>query len=1027
MGLGPTDIARLMLIWCSSSMNRQRVGGARVQACIFAAASFPEPSILMVRSVFDEWSVPQEGVMIGESVPEAAWRGLDEEVGIRVDDPGGERQLATQRDLRFLGRIALPPDRHGERPIADNVGDGPLSLVTMRAKAYWGAFLIFRSQLDVVATPNGREVDAVEWCSFDDAIERVSGSVRDGKAALITEGIETVASHLPERRPRARWHPSDFIVHGRYCGSHHIVEELEDLRAAWGAKALVLVVFREDTFFRPLLRLAHEDGERLEELQECLTAEMTFERPSREHSDDGGPRATAELLGSVPRAALGLEDVPPVFLSRLEQTTPRNVDDPRPPVSRPASFHVIAFGGNPPAPDSSALERLQLMVNSSAPVIAHRELEAQTDLRKSLTATEHTWHERRSGALRASDPEIAPPEGGSEELAPPDEPGDPEDGYEEMLLDLALKTTRSSVGNIYLASRDGQSLSLVAQRGNEHAIAELVPDEEKGKPGNPKVLPGVVGRVYARGRALIINDIQDYERANSHVKFLSVLRDPRLRPYAELAVPIEQGPFASSVPPLSAPPKSEPIGVINVERVWPRDSAAGDFTPTDLATLQTIALLYALRRAGSLTAFSADSLAWLTEATALTPPNTSWADPPDDPLSDIPIDMRSAQSTLAYIAKRIYELTRSTSVTIRVVTPDQLELTRFVTEPEERLLDDHKTIRIDAPDSVNAWVARTGTPCYIPNMLDHPTRLFPGLGGVIEIQQRDGIRSELCLPIKAHGRLVGTLNLESQHRSDYPDDVAAVVGALAQQVGLAISQSRRNDERRLFSFQARQASQAHRVLKRIDDLEGLLKTNEQLRETKFGEELSRVIASIREASDPELAKPFDVEPVEDGVALARELIDGLLAKPGYRGHLNVRGLPPDDMKVPELVGQILTLAVDELLRNALKVVSRNSRLPFKANIRFEEIHRAGRPYLRVEIANPITAPLPAKTERRLYRGPIRSDRTHIGAFVVGSFVRSVGGEVYVNENGPDYFGVRMELPSAPAGTTPDPQLAGATP
>lgn len=1030
--MGPTDLVRLAVIWCSSGMNRQRVSGARVQACVFAATNNPEPSILMVRSVFDEWSVPQEGVMIGESVPAAAWRGLDEEVGIRVDDPGGERQLATQRDLRYLGRVSLPPERHGERPTADNVGDGPLSLITMRAKAYWGVFLTLRSQRDVVATPNGREVDAVEWCSFEDALERISGTVREEKAELINNGIAIAASHLPERRLPDRWQPGDFIVQGRYCGPHQIVEELEELRAAWGSKALVLIVFREDTFFRPLLRLAHEDRDSLYELQATLSAQTTFEHIARGQEGDPEPHAEDELLESLPRQALGLDDIEPAFLSRLEQSTPRNVDDPRPPVSRPASFHLIAFGGEPAAAaGTSALERLQLMINSSAPVVAHRELEAQSDLRKSLIASElglrgkprraETEADGSSEFQLASSASRAHTRPGTRDA--PGSPSEEDNGYAGMLLDLALKATRSSVGNIYLANRDGRTLRLEAQRGNENVISELVP-LQKGKPDDG-VLPGVVGRVYERRRALIINDVEDYERANSHAYFLSVT-NPELRAYAELAVPIEQGPFSSTAPPFQELPNSRPIGVLNVERVLPHDSAAGDFTPTDLSTLQTIALFYALRRATSLTAFSADSLAWLTEATALNPQNTFWTDPPDDPLSDVPLDMLSARPTLAHIAKRIFELTRSHSVTIRVVTPDQLGLTRFVSEPAARLDDDQTTIKIDEPKSVNAWVARTGWPCYIPNMRNHPTRPFPGLDGVAKIPQRSEIRSELCLPIKAHGRLVGTLNLESQHRNDYPDDVAAVVRALAQQVGLAISQARRNDERRLFSFQARQASQAHRVLGQVDDLERLVNSHDDLRRTKFTRDVEDIIRSIRRASDPELARPFDVEPVGGTSTPALEVVRQLLEKPRNAGHLSIRELPPAGMRLPELVSQVLTLAGDELLRNALRIASQNRNLPFFVIVRFAPINRAGRAYLRAEVANPLAMPLPPELVRRLYRGPIHSDRTHMGAFVVGSFVRSVGGEVYVVENGPNYFRVRLELPADAATVAAEPLGGGAS-
>lgn len=999
--MGPTDLVRLAVIWCSSRMNRHRVSGARIQACVFAVTNNPEPSILMVRSVYDEWSVPQEGVMIDETIDEAAWRGLEEEVGIRIDDPGAERQLATQKDVRYLGRAELPEERWGERPIADNVGDGVLSLVTMKAKAYWGVFLLFRSQHELVAAANDREIDAVEWCSFDTAHERVSATVREPKAELIREGLQLAQGHLPQRRLPLLWQPSDFIVHGHYCSPHQIVEELEELRLAWESKALVLIVFREDTFFRPLLRLAHEDQDALDDLQQKLSDETSFEQLGRE-SDESMPYRE-EILSSLPRRALGLEDFEATVLGRFEQSTPRSMEDLRLPISRPASFYLIAFGGEPATDRPTALERLQLMINSSAPVIAHRELEAQTDLRKSLIEEELNLRKRKRQTPRATRPREVN-----------EQPARGTDDYAQALLDLALKATRSSVGNIYLASRDGESLELEVERGNVNPIFKLVPIQAGHS--EKSLLPGVVGRVYERQRPLIINDVEDYERANPHAYFLTVT-PPERPPYAELAVPIEQGLLASSSHPDPELPNPRPIGVLNVERVLPQDSAAGDFTPTDLSTLQTIALFFALRRSGRLTAFSADSLAWLTEATALNPQNTLWTDPPEDPARDIPLDMLSARPTLAHIAKRIFELTRSHSVTIRVVTPDQLRLIRFVSWPPARLDDDLATIRIDHKKSVNAWVARTGMPCYIPNLQNRPTQPFPELEGVIELPNRGTIRSELCLPIKAHGRLIGTLNLESRHRSDYPEDVAAVVKALAQQVGLAISQARRNDERRLFSFQARQASQAHRVLGRVDDLENLVESHEELRDSRFASEIDEIIGSIRLASDPELSRPFDIEPVGGSSTPVHQIIQRVLDKPSNKGHVTVRALPPSDMELPELVGQVLKLAADELLRNALRILSQNLNLPFTVKARFVPITRAGRLYLRAEIVNPIAAPLREELVRRLYRGPIRGDRTHMGAFVVGSFVRSVGGEVYVSENGTvsknesGYFGVRLELPA----------------
>jgi GAF domain-containing protein len=1000
---------RVAGLWLSSPINRQRLRGARAQVCVFAIAHHPEPSILMVNSMFGDknWMPPQEGIMLEESVEEAAWRCLDEEVEICVDDPSRRRNVATLRNTHFLGRLALPEDRHGERPIADDIGEGPLSVIPMKAKAYWAAILVFRSQYDVSAAANRREVDAVEWCSFEDARHRIDGTVRKEKAVLLHEGLDHAERSLPTRPPRITWHPQDFIVGGRYCDSHHIVDELEDLRRARGAKALVLLALRETTVFRPLLRLAHADRERLQELQELLVSRSDLTSVARRGASRENLKQS--LVAALPLEELGLEGIETTLLERIEQPTPHPASDPRPPLTRPASVVVLAFGGKPSKSEESALDALLLMVNASAPVIAHRELQAQTDLRLSLAEAETDWyHESRrpsqspslSSRIDTHDPE--------------DENEWHPDNYAKRLLRLALEVTHSSVGNLYVAKRDGRSLKLVAQVLNDVAIEELSPADDD-KP------IGVVERVYERGRALIINDVEDYQRMNPDAQYLSVIGDPSLEPYAELAVPIVQGPFASSVPPPGLPPPAKPIGVLNVERVRPTDTRAGDFTPSDLAALQTIAFLYALRRAGSLTMASATSLASLTQQNALAPASDALEllDEPD--IADVPVDLMSARKSLSLITGQIYALTRSSSVAIRIVTPDQSRLVRFVAFPQERLRDEHGIIPISAQGSVNAWVARTGLPCYIPNVTARWGSQFDGLGGVLRVANRQRLRSELCLPISVQGRVLGTLNLESAQPSDYPDDVVAVVKAMAEQAGVAIAQARRADEWRLFAIHAEQTRRSHRVLKKVGKFNEWLEKHDYKLSEGAAREARKRADAISAAADPLRRATLAGPTLSGSPQSARAAVEEAMRQSNIAArYLDIRDLPPADLTLPELSSHVLTIALTEVLQNAANHVSGNTNLPFMVRVRHRCERRGALDYLCLEVTSRVEEALDQETVDLLYRRPVARDRTHIGAYVAGSYVRSVGGEIYVAENGPKYFTAALELPVTFATLTPDP-------
>jgi len=937
-----------------------------------------------------------------ESIEDAAWRCLDEEVGLQVDDPGRRRQIATLRDTRFLATLALPPDRRGERPVADDVGDGPLSLVELRAKAYWLTTLLFRSQSDVSAVANGREVDAVEWCTLAQARQRIVESARPEKAEVLEAALEHAERTLPDTHPVPVWQPEDFIVHGRFCDSAFIVSEIEQLRSARGSNALILIAYRESTLFRPLLRIAHHDSDHVLEMQELLTKETRITTVAGRTQRT--PELVAELVEGLPLDQLGLSDRAPSVLLRTEQSAPRTSDEPSLPVARPASIIVLAFSGKEARNERAILDRLLLMVNATAPVIAHRELESHTHLREQLASLERRWQTKaerstvQAGTRRVSS---------TSELPDSWHP----DGYATMLLDLALRVTNSSVGNLYMVNREATRLKLVAQRGNEKLIRELHLDKKEP--------PSVVVRVYKRGRAIITNDVVDYRRLNGYI---SVVTDPELEPYAELAVPIDQGPFASSVPPGRAAPPPPPIGVINVERVRPRDSAAGAYTPSDLASLQTVAFLYALRRAGSLTAGSAESLARLTQLSALGPIRAETA-PSEEPMpADIPRDLIPARKGLEAIVMQIYNFTRSTSVTIRVFTPDQSGLVRFVAAPRQRLRDDQRVIPIGSHESVNVVVARSGLPRYIPDLAVQPTAGVAGLDGILKISGRPAPRSELCLPIAVHGRIVGTLNLESLQRSNYTDDVTAVVTALAAQAGLVIAQARRHDEWRLFSYHASQTRKAHRVLRHTRALGEWLEEGSHGMSTGDWLAARKRIADIEYAADPE-RRPSTTDDKHLGRhQAALGAIDEAIKRSRVPERVECRGRERLSLRLSELAADVLTIAITELLRNAGQVVSATSALPFAIRLRCQEVRRATSKYVRIAVTNQILEPLNDELVQDLYRRAVRQDRLHVGAYMIGSYVRSVGGAIWVAENGrpappagelddePMYFTVALEIP-----------------
>jgi two-component system, cell cycle sensor histidine kinase and response regulator CckA len=117
---------------------------------------------------------------------------------------------------------------------------------------------------------------------------------------------------------------------------------------------------------------------------------------------------------------------------------------------------------------------------------------------------------------------------------------------------------------------------------------------------------------------------------------------------------------------------------------------------------------------------------------------------------------------------------------------------------------DHVIEQIPVTRGVMGRVARTGVPALLPDV-----RQDPDFVGAIP-----GIVSEVCVPLRDHGSVVGALNVENTTGHALDEDDLHLVEALGEHVGIAIAKAR-------LSAEARASEERYRQL--VDNLaEGVM-------------------------------------------------------------------------------------------------------------------------------------------------------------------------------------------------------------
>jgi GAF domain-containing protein len=787
-----------------------------------------------------------------------------------------------------------------------------------------------------------------------------------------------------EGRPGS-WTPSDYISRGIYCDGATLRGSLEEFRTAARARSALLLVFSRETLFQSLLVVAHEDVACQTRTEESLLAQRfnlsAVEQDVLEQVALGAqPEATADWLG---RRSPFVEVSDALGWPRLTCDVEPSTQTPRAPAETPdvSCCVILGFGdaGSLSQVPRTHIERLHMQVNATAAADLYREYYrmASIDTHVGPPGERTIGPEALSVAAKMGEAGGVPPTS-------------PYHYFSQDILDAALRLTRSTVGNIYLSSSRSRHLVLAAAHKNETLREEIKRSDKES----------VVAWVYRRNRPLLINDIHDFLRTHPDIGFVNVHAEGRVA-YAELAVPIR----------LKHPSSLRPavLGVINVERVEGADE--GPYTAQDLAVVQQLAERFCLLRSEALLALAGTSLVDLTRLSALDRANVEPPGPPrpvrhsSRSFARLPSDLRATRHTLMTSLEQVFVLTRSSTATIRLLTPDGRESVRFCALPESRMGHGHPVIDVESANGVHAWVSRTGRECYLRDLLpdgdlDKEVARYPGLGRPLLVH--GGPRSEVCFPLFVNGRVVGSMNLESTVYDAYAETLP-VAHAVAEQVALQLGRRRRSIDEEVFSLSASTTANTHEILQTATRL---------LDRSKEAPHISA--AEVRRGAEELLASISAMKVTDDAEQLSlNAIVKGALHRNDLDGHAHIEDQLPSSPLFSSVETLMLKVAFGELLRNAATAAL---RVPGGFNLTIESSgrHLGGVDFHSLSVCHHIIEPLERRLLDRLYRRPIRKfhgDRQHIGAFLIGSLVRSMGGDVYVAPQADELmFSTVVEVP-----------------
>jgi GAF domain-containing protein len=345
----------------------------------------------------------------------------------------------------------------------------------------------------------------------------------------------------------------------------------------------------------------------------------------------------------------------------------------------------------------------------------------------------------------------------------------------------------------------------------------------------------------------------------------------------------------------------------------------------------------------------------------------------------------------------------------------------------------------DSAHSANAWVAVNGSPVHLPEIepgdtedgttpRNQPRDLahYPGLDSVTIYRN---IGSELCVPIFAEGRLVGTINLEARHQHAY-DTTAAVVAECAHAIGVALLASRRHIGAELMMDVGGFLDRRHELDRRLHGLKEDLLKKLPPRDgniAPFVEEQVREILALL-YQEPELEIKYE----GDRVTIAEVIAEAMqLVKWSHRpDNLEVFATPDLDNQALDELQHCLTTEIDRERANALKFAVAQSLVNVRKHTKGPQPHEApehlfylhltrcnigGRPNVYLGIRSAATASaLKHLVVEQVFREPLDipgESRTRMGNYIAGELLRRCGGSAFMRRDAlrDDYAWITVEF------------------
>jgi hypothetical protein len=165
MDIGILDLIKLIFRWLFDRKARLQLAGFRPDVICLVKESAPPNRYLIIRPTIEPsiWVPPHEGILLDETVEQAALRCLYIELGMN------ESSIQFRRSI-WLGLRVLPEGRWDERDLQYSLRR-VISKHKMIGKAYFGAFIFATSSAKI--QPNPSEVYEWEWVEKEDFLKRL--------------------------------------------------------------------------------------------------------------------------------------------------------------------------------------------------------------------------------------------------------------------------------------------------------------------------------------------------------------------------------------------------------------------------------------------------------------------------------------------------------------------------------------------------------------------------------------------------------------------------------------------------------------------------------------------------------------------------------------------------------------------------------------------------------------------------------------------------------------------------------------